>query len=432
MSPAPGRPKPDSHPPRGDRAQREGACSLVQGVGPRAADIGLLYAIYFGFVGASGPYFPLLFNEWGMTAFQIGALVALSHLIRIVAPPVWGWAADRHGRIRTLLQYGAGVMMATCLVLPQAAGLDPAVRFGAAAMVMAILHLAAAGQGPLTETMSLRLADGDVGKYGRMRVWGSVGFILTVAGFGPLLDAFGVRLLPLLLAAIAGALVLAVRRLPAVAEAAPRKSGERLRDELLKPTMLAFLAASLLMILAHAPFYAFFSLYLAHLGYSKSAIGLFWALGVVAEIALFLVQKRLFDRFSATGLLFGTMVVCVLRFAMTAAAARMPVVAATLTLILAQVLHAATFALHHSASMTVMHQRFGTRHQARAQSLYTAVSYGLGGSIGGLGAGVIWQTWGPGATFYGAALAAALGGVAALLVHRGTRREFAAGPGAGT
>ena len=404
----------------------------MPGPGPRAADIGLLYAIYFGFVGASGPYFPLLFDAWGMTAFQIGALVALSHLIRIVAPPVWGWAADRHGRIRSLLQVGAAIMMAVCLVLPQAGSLDPAIRFVSAAMIMAVLYLAAAGQGPLTESMALRLADGDVGKYGRMRVWGSVGFIVTVAGFGPMLDAFGVGLLPFLLAAIAGGLVLAIRRLPHVAGASHRPQGDRLRDELLKPTMLAFLAASLLMIMAHAPFYAFFSLYLAHLGYSKTAIGLFWALGVVAEIALFLVQKRMFDRFPATALLFATMVLCVLRFIMTAAAAWMPVVMSTATLVLAQVLHAATFALHHSASMTVMHHRFGTRYQARAQSLYTAVSYGLGGAIGGLGAGVIWQTWGPGATFYGAALAAALGGVAALMVHRGSQREMAArGSGAG-
>jgi PPP family 3-phenylpropionic acid transporter len=138
------------------------------------------------------------------------------------------------------------------------------------------------------------------------------------------------------------------------------------------------------------------------------------------------VQKHLFDRFAATALLTGTMALGVLRFAMTAAAALMPTVAATLTLALAQVLHAATFALHHSASMTLMHQRFGTGFQARAQTLYTAVSYGVGGSIGGLGAGVIWQTWGPGATFYAAAVAAALGGVAALLVHRGTKREQAA------
>ena len=105
--------------------------------------------------------------------------------------------------------------------------------------------------------------------------------------------------------------------------------------------MLAFLAASLLMIVAHAPFYVFFSLYLAHLGYAKSAIGLFWALGVIAEVGLFLLQKRLFDRFSATGLLLATMLLCVLRFAMTAAAARMPAVAA-IVLILAQLLHAAT------------------------------------------------------------------------------------------
>ncbi len=402
----------------------------MPGAAPRAADIGLLYAIYFGFVGASGPYFPLLFNDWGMTAFQIGALVALSHLIRIVAPPVWGWAADRHGRIRDLLQAGALVMAVMCLLLPLAGGLAPGWRFLGAAGVMAVLHLAAAGQGPLTETMSLRLADGDVGQYGRMRVWGSVGFILTVAGFGPLLDGFGVGLLPFLLAALALALLLAVRRLPTAAgRAVGVATTERLRDEILKPAMLAFLTASLLMILAHAPFYAFFSLYLAHLGFSKTAIGLFWALGVVAEIGLFLLQKRLFDRFPATLLLVATMALCVLRFLMTAAAAWLPMGGAALLLVLAQILHAATFALHHSASMALMHQRFGTRHQARAQSLYTAVSYGVGGALGGLGAGVSWQTWGPGATFFGASFAAALAGVAALLVHRGTCRESLAAGG---
>jgi PPP family 3-phenylpropionic acid transporter len=399
----------------------------VPGAAPRAADIGLLYAVYFGFVGASGPYFPLLFDDWGMTAFQIGALVALSHLIRIIAPPVWGWAADRRGQARNLLQAGAAIMATMCLLLPLVGGIEPALRFGGAALVMAVLHLAAAGQGPLTETMSLRLADGDFGRYGRMRVWGSVGFILTVAGFGPLLDVFGVRLLPFLLAIIAACLVLAVRRLPPVDRAPARRPEGRLRDEILKPTMLAFLAASLLMILAHAPFYAFFSLYLVHLGYAKTSIGLFWALGVVAEIGLFLVQKRLFDRFPATLLLLASMLLCVLRFLMTAAAAWLPAGVATLFLILAQLLHAATFALHHSASMSVMHQRFGTRYQARAQSLYTAVSYGLGGAIGGLGAGVIWQGWGPGATFYGASVAAALGAGAAVLVHAGMRREMLAG-----
>jgi PPP family 3-phenylpropionic acid transporter len=318
------------------------------------------------------------------------------------------------------------VMAAMCLVLPQTAALEPALRFAGAALVMAILHLAAAGQGPLTESMSLRLADGDFGRYGRMRVWGSMGFILTVAGFGPLLDAFGVGLLPFLLAGIAGALVLAVRRLPVDAGAPARRPPSRLRDEILKPTMLAFLAASLLMIMAHAPFYAFFSLYLAHLGYPKTIIGLFWALGVVAEIGLFLVQKRLFDRFPATILLVASMLLCVLRFAMTAAAAWLPITAASIVLVLAQVLHAATFALHHSASMSLMHQRFGTRYQARAQSLYTAVSYGVGGSIGGLGAGIIWQAWGPTATFSAASVAAAFGTVAALQVQRGTRREMIA------
>lgn len=384
----------------------------------RAADIARLYGLYFAFVGASGPYLPLLFSHWGMTAFQIGALVALGHLIRIVAPPVWGWAADRHGRIRVLLQAGAGVMAAMCLLLPQAGALDPSARFAAAAVVMALLYLAAAGQVPLTESMSLRLAEGDVGRYGRMRVWGSVGFIVAVAGFGPLLDIAGVGLVPYLLAATSIALLLATRRLPAATELPARAAGARLRDELLQPALLAFLAAALLTIVAHAPFYAFFSLYLEGLGYSRTAIGLFWALGVVAEIVLFLCQKRFFDRFPATGLLAVTLALCVLRFLMTAEAAGMGPVAATLTLAAAQVLHAATFALNHSASMAVLYQRFGTRHQARAQSLYTAVAYGVGGALGAVGAGIIWQTWGAAATFRAAAVAAALGWLAALALHR--------------
>jgi PPP family 3-phenylpropionic acid transporter len=182
---------------------------------------------------------------------------------------------------------------------------------------------------------------------------------------------------------------------------------------------MAFFVSAFLMVFAHAALYSFFSLYLERLGYSRTAIGAIWGLGVIAEIALFSVQRSIFARFSPMSLLAFSFLVCAARFALVGASD-----GALWLLLFCQLMHAVTFGLHHSASMALLHRWFGSARQGGAQATFTVVAYGLGGASGGWFAGWLWQTFSPQAMFYGAALAALLGFVAVRLSARLDRRRL--------
>jgi len=370
-------------------------------------DVRALFFAYFAFVGLFSPYLSLWLDARGLSIGQIAVLMSLPQVLRIVAPPFWGWLADRGGRRVPLLQGSALASLAVLLAFPLADGM------AAYVLLMLTLFFLTAAQMPVGEAIALDLARGDAGRYGRMRVWGSVGFVVTVLAGGPLLDAFGVGALPWLMAAAVALLVLVTFRLREPAAARPSRAAVSLGERLREPAVLLFLVSAFLMVFAHAALYAFYSLFLERLGYSKTAIGLMWAVGVVAEIALFVMQRRLFDRLTPMRLLSFSFLVCALRFVLIGASG-----GALAVLVLAQVMHAITFGLHHSASMAVLHRWFEPAQQARAQAAFIVVAYGLGGSIGGVTAGQLWERVSPSATFFAAAAAGALGWAAVTLAAR--------------
>jgi len=187
----------------------------------------------------------------------------------------------------------------------------------------------------------------------------------------------------------------------------------RLRDRLRQTHIAAFFLANFLMIFAHASYYVLYSLFLEEQGYSKTAIGALWTLGVVAEVALFRWQRHLFDRFAALSLLGFSIGVAALRFVLIGASG-----GALWLLLVAQLLHAITFGLHHSAVMKILHQWFDVQQQARAQALYVTLAYGLGGALGGLVVSALWVQVSPAGAFFGAGLAAAIGTVFAVVAIR--------------
>jgi PPP family 3-phenylpropionic acid transporter len=168
----------------------------------------------------------------------------------------------------------------------------------------------------------------------------------------------------------------------------------------------AFFASTFLMIAAHASLYVFYSLYLARIGYSKTVIGWMWSLGVIAEIVFFYYQAPVFKRFGVRKLMLAALLLAGLRFAMIGLFAQ-----SLIALLIAQILHAATFAAHHSASVATMQRWFAGPLQARGQALYNSISYGLGGSLGGLILSYFWDSFGP-ETVYWVAAAFALGAAA--------------------
>ena len=157
----------------------------------------------------------------------------------------------------------------------------------------------------------------------------------------------------------------------------------------------------------------YYSLYLAEIGYSKTVIGLMWSLGVIAEIVFFFYQAPLFRRFGVKNLMLMSLLVGAVRFLMIGVGAQ-----SLLILLIAQVLHAATFGVHHSASVATLQRWFSGPLQARGQALFISISYGLGGSLGGLLLSACWDTFGARLVYLIAALLAMAGAGAAMLSYR--------------
>jgi PPP family 3-phenylpropionic acid transporter len=365
---------------------------------PVAARLSIFYFAYFAFVGAFVPFFPLYLADRGLRAEQIAAVLALPQLARIFAPGFWGWLADRCRVRRAVVVLSCVALAASFAVLPLAPG------FAGIAAVIALMSMLSAGGLPLVEAITLSALAGRSGHYGPIRLWGSVGFIVTVLAAGAWLDAGPVHTLPAVLLGLSLAALVASLALPRAEGGGAPRGGEARGIGAAAGAVRALLGAGFCMAVAHGALYAFFSLHLERLGYSGKAIGALWTLGVLAEIVVFFYLPVLFRRYSLTVILQVSLLAAVLRFLAIGWAAEFLAV-----LIVAQLLHAATFGAFHSASVAAVHRLFPARSHARGQALFTSLTYGAGGAVGSLLAGWAWGGAGPAATFTLSAAAALVG-----------------------
>jgi MFS transporter, PPP family, 3-phenylpropionic acid transporter len=367
----------------------------------------LFFFAYYGYVGVFSPFASLYFADRGMTAAQIGMLMSLVQVMRIFGPNLWGWVADRqHQRVNVLR------ITATAAVVTFS-GFFFGQTFTQFFIVMVVVNLFVSAQGPLSEALMLSEMRGDLTHYGRLRLWGSVGFILTVTLAGPLLDWYGIRLMPAIALALLMLVLAASFRMQESSHGGIHQDAPSVLALLRRREVIAFFTSTFLMIAAHASLYVFYSLYLAQIGYSNTVIGLMWSLGVVVEIVFFFYQAPIFKRFGVRKLMIASLLIAVVRFLMIGFGAQSLVL-----LLIAQVMHAATFGVHHSASIATLQRWFSGPLQARGQALYTSISYGLGGTLGGLILGGLWDTFGSRTVYLAAAVFSLAGAGAAVLCYR--------------
>jgi PPP family 3-phenylpropionic acid transporter len=368
------------------------------------ARLGAYYFAYFTYVGAFVPYFSLWLAAQGYGAPQIAFVLAMPQLARIFAPTLWGWLADHTGRQREIVILSAFAVAAGFAVLFVLRGAN------ATALVLFLASVLSAGAMPLVEATTLAALQGRSGNYGPIRLWGSIGFILAVLGTGAWLDRAGVgEVLPIVLG-LALLVCAAAFGIPAGARHETEPVGERILAVLRRKEVLALFAAGMCMAIAHGTLYAFYSIYLEAAGYSKSLIGALWTLGVLAEVAVFLWLPQLMRRFSLRALLVASFACAAVRFLAIGWG-----VESIALLAAAQLLHAATFGTYHAASIAAVHRLFPGRIAGRGQTLFSSLSYGLGGAIGTLLAGWSWVALGPSSSF---AVSALFGAAGALLVAR--------------
>ncbi len=356
------------------------------------------YFFYFAYLGAYTPFFTLYLLWEGRSAVEIGVLMALPAVARIVAPHLWGWLADAAGRQTPLLRATTAASVVCFFGVFAGSGF----HWLFAVLLLVSFFLSAAL--PLVEATTLAHLRGDTGGYGPVRVWGSIGYIFAVVAIGYALDWSSVDFLPWMIVATMAGMLAYCWRIPEAQSAAQATDALPIWSILRRPEVVALIGACALMAAAHGPYYTFYSIHLVGLGYTKAMTGWLWALGVACEIVIFLWLPRLYSAFTLRTILIASFALAVARFLMIGWGAQYLVL-----LLLAQALHAATFGSFHAAAIGIVHRLFRGRHQARGQAIYGSLTFGVGGTVGALASGYAWEHLGAGPTFTLASAAALLG-----------------------
>ena len=354
-----------------------------------------LSASYFAHIGFFNPYLPLWLKDQGLPIFTISLLAAVQSFTRVFAPYAWGALSDHTGERVRLLRISAAIALAASFGLWFQGGA------WWIALVLLVLFTHTSSLMGLTEAAMAHLVAGDWGRYGRIRLWGSAGFLVTVFVAGEWFERFGMRHFPMWAGATLALVLFAAWRLPDVRE--PRAAAHQARvpvgPVLREPVVRWFLGALCLHVTAHFAVYGFLSLYLDSLGYSKGMIGFLWAVSVLAEVVWFFGQGRFLARLPMERWLWVCGAAGVARMAITGAAGQW-----LWAILLAQALHALSFAAHHTTCIALVTRYFPGRLRGRGQALFTVVGYGIGGVAGVLAGGALASRFGFGIMFGAAAL----------------------------
>lgn len=341
------------------------------------------YLCYFATLGSFIPYWSLYLNDSHFNPAQIGQLSALLVGTKIIAPNLWGWVADRSGNSLHFIRWTsfyAAILFSWFLT---------AHSYFEFALLTVVFSFFWNAPLPLYEAATLAHLKSEAHHYSRVRLWGSIGFIVAVLGVGKLLDTQPINLLPVLITSCLGLTWLTTVITPKVRPSLSHQPATRLRHIVMKTEILAFLSVYVLIQIAHAPYYVFYSIYLKEHHYSTMVTGLFWSLGVFAEIVLFLLMRRMLRRYSLRRILLTSLAFAILRWWLIGHYPDEDWVLA-----IAQTLHAATFGGSHIAAIHFVHHYFDQNHQSKGQALYHSLSFGLGGMLGSWFGGQYWESLG--------------------------------------
>lgn len=380
------------------------------GLGRLQLRLATFYFFYYATVGAFIPYWPPYLAARGFSASEIGIVFALMGIMRAVVPVAWGAWSDHTGQRMPLIRWAALLALTIFAAIPF---VETVWWIGALMLAYTLFWHALLPQFEVVALNHLRQSGGD---YSRVRLWGSVGFIAAVLVLGPALDWGGIEALPWFIGAFwigMSASAWYVNDAPAAHDPdTPRSS---LWSVLRRPEIIALLLACLASQWSYAAYNGFFTLLLEDYGYNRSQAGLLWSLGVLAEVGVFVVAGRLIDRFGLRPLLLLALGVTALRWATTAALTDHAAV-----LLVVQLSHAVSFGIYHVVAVNYVMRWFPADQHGRGQAIYNAVAYGIGGSIGSLASGYLWESVSPQSVFWMAAAVAGIGTWVAWKFMRGS------------
>ena len=370
--------------------------------------LSLFYFFFFAALGVFVPYWSLYLKSEGFSAAEIGELMAIVMASKIVAPYFLAWLADHFQQRLRIIQLS---LVLTVIVF---SGVFIDQSYWWLATIMAVFGFFWNASLPLFEALAFNHLADNPHRYSHVRLWGSVGFIVSVVSLPLVIEQRGLSLLPVLLIIL---LLLNGVSTLFISDKNPLEhvssTVQKMPEIIKSPLVIVFLLACSLQAISHGAYYTFFSIYMGEHQYSHTMIGWMWGLGVIAEVILFIFMHRLLARFGACQLF---------NIALFVTAIRWVILALWIDnvgfLIVAQLFHAASFGLFHSSAIHLIHQLFLGKFQARGQALYAGLSFGLGGAIGNLICGYTWDWLGSTWTFLGSALIALFATVISVIYVR--------------
>jgi len=338
------------------------------------------YFFYFCVVGALIPFWPVYLNSLGYSSADVGIITSIILATRIIAPNFWGYLADKTQARLSIIRLGSflAILFFSLILIRQ----DYIWLLISIICYTFFWHAVL----PQFEVITLAYLDKQHQKYGKIRLWGSVGFIVAVLGLGFLFDYVSISHLPLCILIFLILIWLSSFGLKNKIYPHCNEIPSGFLDLVRHPFMLCFLAVSFLLQFSHGPYYTFYTLYLVKThGYSNMIAGALWSLGVVAEITIFLLAPVLFRRFSLPGLMLGSLFLTLIRWLLIG------FFATNLSmLIVAQLFHAFSFGIAHAIAIDWVRQHF-RGHQGQGQALYSSFTFGAGGAAGALAGGLVWD-----------------------------------------
>ncbi len=362
------------------------------------------YFLFFLTIGAFMPYWSLYLKSIGMNAEAIGILSAVVVVTKIFSSFIWGWIVDHTSKPVQVIRFTSLFsMLSFSLVLFYQ-------DFWMLFIILFVFSIFWSAALPQIEAVTLSHLGEESVSYTVVRIWGSISFIIAVLVLGKFFDQNPIHyLLPIIIVTMLLVWLhsLFLTELPTKHE---QSNGTSFLSILLKPNVIALMAVCFLVQAGHGPYYTFFSIYLEEHHYSNSFIGIAWALGVLAEVLVYVFMHKVIGRFGLHKLMILVLVLATIRWLLIAF-----FVDNVFVLLLSQCLHAATFGIYHAVAIQYIHREFKGKHQGRGQALYSSISFGAGLALGSLVSGYLWDYIGSMQTFIFAALLSVVGAVIAKL-----------------
>jgi len=361
------------------------------------------YFLFFLTIGAFMPYWSLYLKSIGMTAEAIGILSAIVVVTKIFSSFIWGWIVDHTGKRIQVIRYTSLLsMLSFSLVLFYQ-------DFWSLFIILLVFSIFWSAALPQIEAVTLSHLGEESDSYTVVRIWGSISFIIAVLALGQFFDQQPIEyLLPIIIASMF-LVWLHSLFLPEIPSSHEDSNGITFRSILFKPQIIALMLVCFLVQAGHGPYYTFFSIYLEEHHYSNSFIGTAWALGVLAEVLIYLFMHRVIGLYGLRRLMILVLILATIRWLLIAW-----FVDNVFILLFAQCLHAATFGVYHAVAIQYIHREFKGEHQGRGQALYSSVSFGAGLALGSFISGYLWNIVGSSYTFVFAAILSAMGVIIAL------------------